>query len=443
MEKILSLTATELGQRIGSGKLCPVDLTESYLNSIKLNPKSESIFTKVMIKQVLEQAKKARSRARNNCRYSQLDGIPISWKDVCDTKGISTEAGSALLKNRIPSKTAMVIENVTKAGVTSIGKTHMSELAFSGLGVNPITKTPPNAIDPKLAPGGSSSGAAISVALNLNSGSIGSDTGGSVRVPAAWNNLVGLKTTHGLVSLEGVVPLCPKFDTLGPIVKSVEDATHILSAMLPEGNIEIQSNDLVINDVAIIETGFLDNLDNEIGCAFEKSLELLADYGIKITRIKSSVINEALALSAQVFSPEAYGIWKNIIEKDPSKMYPPILERFRSGQQTNGPDYVAAWQSLGSLRKKYLRLIDDFDIILAPTTPILPPKIDNLLSDNKYFAEQNLLALRNTRVANLLGLPALTLPTMFTFCGLMLMAKPFQEKFLLNIGKTIEGIIKN
>mgnify|MGYP001274955899 CR=1 FL=1 len=443
MEKILSLTATELGQRIGSGKLCPVDLTEAYLNFIKLNPKSESIFTKVMIEQVLEQAKKARSRVRNNCRHSQLDGIPISWKDVCDTKGIPTEAGSALLKNRIPGKTAMVIENVTKAGVTSIGKTHMSELAFSGLGVNPITKTPPNAIDPKLAPGGSSSGAAVSVALNLNSGSIGSDTGGSVRVPAAWNNLVGLKTTHGLVSLEGVVPLCPKFDTLGPIVKSVEDATNILSAMVPDCDIKIQSSDIKIKDVAVIETGFLDNLDNEIGYAFEKSLELLANYGIKITRIKSSIINEALALSALVFSPEAYGIWKNIIEKDPSKMYPPILERFRSGQQTNAPDYVEAWQSLGSLRKKYLKLTDDFDVILAPTTPILPPKINNLLTDSKYFAEQNLLALRNTRVANLLGLPALTLPTMFTFCGFMLMTKPFQEKFLLNIGKTIEGIIKN
>ena len=443
MEKILNLTATEIGQKIASEKLCPVELTEAYLNSIKSNPKSESVYTTVITETALKQAHRARKRAKNNGRLSLLDGVPVSWKDICDTKGIFTEAGSVLLKNRIPRKTALVIENMTLAGITSIGKTHMSELAFSGLGVNPVTKTPPNAIDPELAPGGSSSGAAVSVALNLASGSIGSDTGGSVRVPAAWNNLVGLKTTHGLISLKGIVPLCPKFDTIGPIVKSVEDSAHMLSAMLPNCDFKIQQDDLKAKHFAVIETALLDNLDNKIGQSFEKCLNLLSKYGMKITTIKTSVVKDALALSALVFSPEAYGTWKDVIEKGPSKMHPPILERFRSGQKISGPDYVKAWQSLENLKIKYLELTDQFNAILAPTTPILPPKIDHLLSDDQYFSERNLLALRNTRIANLMGVPALTLPSCSNYCGLMIVGKPFQEEALLNIGKTVERIIKN
>ena len=158
MEKILELTATEIGRGIASGKICPVDLTETYINRIKTNPKSQSIFTTVMINNALEQAYHARERAKKNIRLSLLDGVSISWKDICDTNGITTEAGSALLKDRVPSSNAEIIDAATNAGLISIGKTHMTELAFSGLGINPITQTPENSIEPKLAAGGSSSG---------------------------------------------------------------------------------------------------------------------------------------------------------------------------------------------------------------------------------------------------------------------------------------------
>ncbi len=442
MEKILKLTATEIGNRISAGKICPVEITEAYLDKIDSYPHSDSIFTEVMNESALTEACESRIRAKNNNRLSVLDGVCISWKDLCDTSGIATEAGSALLKNRIPSTNAVIIENAKKAGVISLGKTHMTELAFSGLGVNPITKTPGNSLNPKLAPGGSSSGAAVSVALNLTSGSIGSDTGGSVRVPAAWNNLVGLKTTHGLVSLKGIVPLCPKFDTIGPIVKSVEDAVNFLSSILNETKVELQKSNLKNKHFAIIETELLDDLEDKVGDSFEKSLNLLKDHGILISRIKSSIISDAMALAPLVFSPEAYATWKNVIEKDPSKMYPPILERFRSGQKISDPEYVNAWQDLEKLRKRYLDLVLQFDAVLAPTTAILPPKIDQLIESDEYFSERNLLALRNTRFANLMNLPALTIPTKTDFCGLMIIGKPLQEESLLTSGKLLENLIK-
>ena len=275
------------------------------------------------------------------------------------------------------------------------------------------------------------------------SGSIGSDTGGSVRVPAAWNNLVGLKTTHGLVSLKGVVPLCPRFDTIGPIVKSVEDASNFLSVILADKTIKIQDGGVKPLRLAVLETSLLDTLDTEIAITFERCLNSLSKSGTQVANIKSSIIYDSMGLSSTVFSPEAYGTWKNVIEKNPTKMHPPVLERFRSGQKISGPEYVSAWQQLDDLRKKFLDLVSSFDACIAPTTSILPPEISRSLNDHKYFSERNLQALRNTRFANLMGLPALTIPTDSNFCGFMIIGKPFKEKELLNIGKDIERIIKN
>ena len=274
MKEILQLSATQIGHKISLGEVCPVDLIEAYIEKINSYPKSNTIFTTIMIQKALKQAYEAKDRVKTNNRISILDGVPISWKDICDIEGYPSEAGSALLRGRVPNHNAEVIKNATQSGLISLSKTHMTELAFSGLGINPITKTPNNAIDSKLAPGGSSSGAAVGVALNLVAGSIGSDTGGSVRVPAAWNNLVGLKTTHGLVSLNGVLPLCPKFDTIGPIVKSVEDAANLLAAIIPNKRIKIQNDNSEIKHLAVIETVFLDNLDKKVDIVFEKGLEL-------------------------------------------------------------------------------------------------------------------------------------------------------------------------
>ena len=443
MENIIKLSATQIGKEINLGRVCPIELTEAYLDKINLCQSSKSIFTTVMTNHALKQAHEAKLRVKNNTQVSLLDGVPISWKDLFDTARVSTEAGSALLKGRVPTEDAVVVKNVTKAGVISLAKTHMTELAFSGLGVNPITKTPENSINSILAPGGSSSGAAVSVTLNLVAGSIGSDTGGSVRVPAAWNNLVGLKTTHSLLNLRGVVPLCPRFDTVGPIVKSVEDATNFLSILLGQQKIKLDDTALTTKSFAVIETTLLENLDDEISLSFENSLDLLSKNGVKITRLKSDIISEVMDLSSLVFSPEAYGTWKDLIEQNPDKMHAPVLERFRSGQSVSGPTYVKAWQKLEHLREQYTNMVSQFDVTLAPTTAITPPKIKHLLNDDAYFSERNLLTLRNTRLANLMGLPALTLPTKTNFCGFMLMGKPFGENTLLSIGKSVETMLRN
>src|SRR5210317_316866 len=231
MTDILQLTATELGEAIDKGDLGPVEITKTYLDAITAHPLSPRIYSELTQYRALAEAKDAEERARLMLRRSSLDGVPISWKDLYDTAGIKTEAGSLLLKGRVPSEDALVLKNATAMGAVCLGKTHMSELAFSGLGLNPRTATSPCVHDTDAVSGGSSSGAAASVAYGLAPVAIGSDTGGSVRIPSAWNDLVGLKTSSGRLSLKGVVPLVASFDTVGPLCRSVEDAALMLAVL--------------------------------------------------------------------------------------------------------------------------------------------------------------------------------------------------------------------
>ncbi|MGA1684985.1 MAG: amidase, partial [Gemmobacter sp.] len=225
------MTAAALGREIEAGRADPVALAEAFLGAIAAHPEGARVYARTTPERAMAEAGAARARARAGLRRHPLDGVPLSWKDLFDTAGIATEAGSALLAGRVPAADADVLAEATRAGLVCLGKTHMSELAFSGLGLNPVTATPPNVNDPARVPGGSSSGAAASVALGLAPAAIGSDTGGSVRIPAAWNDLVGLKTTEGRIGLGGVVPLAESFDTVGPLARSVEDCALILSAL--------------------------------------------------------------------------------------------------------------------------------------------------------------------------------------------------------------------
>ena len=224
-------TAAELGREIAAGRIDPVALAESCLEAIRSQDEDGRIYARLTGERALEEAKAAARRAREGRLAGPLDGVPVSWKDLFDTAGTATESGTPLLAGRIPDKDAEVLRRAGIAGTVCLGKTHQTELAFSGLGINPNTATPPNKGMPGHAPGGSSSGAAASLAHGLAPIAIGSDTGGSVRIPACWNSLVGLKTTHGVLPNDGVVPLCPGFDTVGPLARTVEDAALMFAAL--------------------------------------------------------------------------------------------------------------------------------------------------------------------------------------------------------------------
>ncbi|WP_128516068.1 amidase [Tabrizicola thermarum] len=436
------MTAAELGREIGKGRIHPVELTEAFLDQIESHPLAPRIYARATPARARAEAMAAASRAKTGLRKGLLDGVPISWKDLFDSAGVATEGGSALLKGRIPDRDATVLETATLQGLVCLGKTHMSELAFSGLGLNPVTATPPCLNDDRAVPGGSSSGAAASVAFGLAPAAIGSDTGGSVRVPAAWNDLVGLKTSVGSLPMGGVLPLCERFDTIGPLSHSVEDCALLLAALSGGAPTDLAGATLSGKRLAILETVALDDLRDRPAQGFDDAVARLGRAGASIARLSFPEAAEAMALSAALFTAEAYGIWRDIIETAPQKMFPRILERFRSGANVLGMDYVAGWRRLEAIRRNWAAETAAFDAVLVPTSPILPPSADRLLTDDAYYVTENLLALRNTRVGNMLGVCALTLPTSQPSCGISLMAGPGQEARLLKLGAAAERALR-
>ena len=436
-----NMTAAEMGRAIGAGTLDPVDLAQAYFAAIEAHPLSDRIYARLTKDRAMAEAHAARERAASGYRVSPLDGVPISWKDLYDTAGTVTEAGTALLKGRVPSQDARVLRNATLAGTVCLGKTHTSELAFSGLGLNPITATPPCVNDVNAVSGGSSSGAATSIAFGLAPVAIGTDTGGSVRIPAGWNDLVGLKTTSGQVSLEGVVPLCPQFDTVGPLAKTVEDAALTYAVLAGCVPIDTAPTSIKGRKLAILETVALDDLRDAPRAGFETAVAKFAEHGAQIERITAPEVAVALSLSATLFAPEAYGTWKDRIEAAPHLMFDKILERFRGGAHVGAAEYVAGWQRLTVLRRIFSDRTAGYDGVILPTAPILPPNIDRLLTDDVYYVEENLLALRNTRIGNLMGSCAITLPTGVPSCGIMIMGQPFGENQLLRLSLAAEAAL--
>ncbi|MEO9895160.1 MAG: amidase family protein [Paracoccaceae bacterium] len=437
MQHWLAMGLADLGRGIEAGDIDPVALTQTYLDAIDTHDVRDKVYSVVTAERAMAEAEAAAHRARNGQRLSLVDGVPISWKDLFDTADIVTEAGSKLLAGRTPKKDALVLQNASASGLVCLGKTHMSELAFSGLGYNPSTATPPCVNDASAVPGGSSSGAGASVAFGLAAAAIGSDTGGSVRIPSAWNDLVGLKTTSGRISLEGVVPLCLEFDTVGPLTRTVEDAAILMAAMEGRKPADLRGATLKGRRFGLLQSVVLDDLRDAPAAAYENAVDRLRQAGAVFEKVDVSELegpDGAMALSGPLFPGEAYGLWREIIEAHPEAMYEEILERFRIGLKFSAPDYVAAWARIRAARTAYDQKTAGFDAILAPTAPILPPNLERLLTDAEYYKTENLLALRNTRVGNLMGLCALTLPTGVPSCGIMLMGKPNCEEALLRIG---------
>lgn len=431
-------SAAQQGRAIAAGDLDPVDIAEAYLEVAAQAP---DVYARLTPERARCEAMAARERARAGLLRGPLDGVPISWKDLFDTACVATEAGSRLLKGRIPKADAEVLAQATLQGTVCLGKTHMTELAFSGLGLNPMTATPRNAVTVGLAPGGSSSGAAVSVKLAMAAAAVGSDTGGSVRIPSAWNDVVGLKTTHGRVSTKGVVPLCNRFDTVGPLARTVEDCALLLAALEGGAAPDLRDATLAGARLLVLEGVPFEGARPVPVAAFESAVDRLARAGARIERKALPMVAPAMALAGVLYAPEAYGLWREVIEATPDLMWAPILDRFRGGASILAADYVAGWAELEHLRADWAAATAAYDAVLLPTAPILPPDARRLMVDAEYFATENLLALRNTRIGNLFGLCALTLPTGEPMCGVSLMGAPFGEERLLRLGIAAEAAL--
>jgi len=440
-EDELQRPAAQLGREIAAGRVDPVALCESYLDAAARHPAGAAIYARTMPRRMRAQALAAAARARAGAPRGPLDGVPISWKDNFDVSGVGCEAGSHLLAGRVPDITSALVSSAEAAGLVGLGKTHMSELAFSGLGYNPMTATPPNRYFADAVPGGSSSGAAASVAQGLAAAAVGSDTGGSVRVPAAWNGLVGLKPAAGRLSQVGMVPLCPSFDIAGPITRTVEDAALLFAALAGERPADLRGAGLADVRLAVLENVAFEGIDDPPAVGFDRARVALERAGARLEALRVPEVSAAMELAGTVFTAEAWGYWGPDIAANREAMFDRVRDRFESGVSVRGGEYVDAWRRLRALRAAYRTATGGHDAVILPTTANRPPPLRRVAHDADFYVTENLRTLRNTRIANLLDLVALTVPTGEPAAGLMLMGPPGSEARLLRLGAAAEAAI--
>ncbi len=440
MDEWLTAGAAELGRGIAEQRIDPVALTETHLQTIAAHPFGPRIYARTTPDRALAEAAAARDRAKAGLRRGPLDGVPVSWKDLYDSAGSGTEAGTRLMAGRVPDRDAALLARGSAAGMVCLGKTHMTEIAFSGLGLNPSAATPPNAFDPEALPGGSSSGAAASVAYGLAPVAIGSDTGGSIRLPSTWNGLVGFKPTHGALPMTGAVPLCDSFDTAGPLARSVEDAALTLAALGGPGA-DLRGAALDGVRLLVVETVVTDDLEAAPAAAFDEALERLARAGVSITRAAHPALSEAYALSGPLYTAEAWARWRTRIESAPEAMYPPILDRVRAGREVSAADWIAGWAELRRLRADFRAATAGYDAVICPGAALLPPQAAAVAADPELFRTSNLKALRNTRLANLMGLCSVALPVGAPACGVLLNAAAGADARLLRLAAAAEKVL--
>ena len=433
--------AAEQGRALARGEITSRDLTEAYLAAIDAHPARDDIYVTATPERARAEADAADGRLKAGNAASPLDGVPISWKDLYDVKGVGCEGGTRLLKGRVAEADCTVVQRGTAAGTVCLGKTQTTEIAFSGLGVNPMAGTAPNAIDPARAPGGSSAGAAVSTKLGLAACGIGSDTGGSVRIPSAWNDLVGLKTTAGLIPTDGVIALSRTYDTVGPLCHTVEDAALMLSVLADQPVADWDGAALGDETLHVAETYVLDGCDPGPVEAMEDVLGVLAKAGANITRGPTPEFADVFRTMSDVSAivpAEAWAEWGDRIEANPGVMWPPIERRVRQGEHVEKALDDQARAEMDRHSAAIKERIGREGLIVLPASPCMPPVSADLLADQDYFTERNLLALRNTRLANLLVLSSITIPTGTPMCGLMLFALPGEEARLLRAGRAIE-----
>ena len=440
-----TLSALELGYLIANLEINPIDLAEYFLGRIQDKDPDHLIYLRTTAKRARSEAKAARTRAKTNMLRSPLDGVPISWKDLYDTAGIPTEGGTPLLSGRIPRTDALVLQRATNAGLVCLGKTNTVQFALGGIGTNPYTGTPPNAVlkDVPRVPGGSSCGAAISVAAGLAAAGIGSDTGGSVRVPAAWNSLVGFKTSYGAIPLDGVLPLAPSLDTVGPLTRSVSDAAALFAIMALRPPVDMKGLLSLKQLRLLIPTNVVwDNADTEIENTVRATLANLSESGASIIHAplpEFDQIGNVVSDHGGIALAEAYACWGHLIDPQNTHVDPSVLSRFHQGRDMTALDVEIVRAAIRNLTPRLYARLAGFDAMLMPTVPILPPPIKDVDNNQERYQAYNRRALRNTSLGNLIPCCAITLPLSHQIpCGLMVIAPAGQDQRLLRIAGSIE-----
>lgn len=457
--KILSSSLTSVSELIKDKKVSPLELVEKTLNRIdKLDPLLNS-FISIDREGSIKEAKIIEKELKTNYK-GPLHGIPIGVKDNIDTKDLKTTYGSMIYKDYLPKNNAIVIKHLKAAGAIIIGKHNTHQFAYGPTGDRSHHGATKNPYNTTKMTGGSSSGSAAAVAACLNYGAIGTDTGGSIRIPSAFCGIVGMKPTYGTISKRGIYPLSRILDHVGPMTRTIKDNALLLNVIHkydPKDPYAIyrRSEDFtrfigesVKNKVIGVPTNFFyDNLNDQVLQNIEETKEVFEHLGAKIAYIQIRDLDKMLDSQRLILRRDAYSIHERKLKQFPNLFDKEVKNRLLTGFDVKVSEYTTALQDRHIAKKEFNRVLEKVDVILTPTTPILPPNINERYpSDDKGDSGHiRSIITQQTAPLNLNGFPSLSLPCGYSDegmpIGIQLIGRQFEEAKLYQFGYALEHVL--
>jgi aspartyl-tRNA(Asn)/glutamyl-tRNA(Gln) amidotransferase subunit A len=448
------LTDMTVGQAAGliaARELSPVDLTRACLARIEQVEPDLTSFITVTAEPALAQAHAAEAAIGRGAYRGPLHGIPIALKDLFETNGVRTTAGSSFLATNVPDADAAVVHLLNVAGAVSLGKLNMHEWAFGTASNNPHYGACKNPWNLDHSPGGSSGGSGAALAARLCLAALGSDTGGSIRIPAALCGVVGLKPTAGRISTRGVLPLSWSLDHVGPMARCVRDVALLTQALAgydpaDPGSVDRPADDYLGNladgvrgwRVALASGPFFAVADGEVRAATRAAAGVFAELGARVTETALPVLDEAGAMNGLLLGAEATAYHHERLRENPAGFGADVREKLQRGLAHTATEYALARRAGSLLRRQFDLFFDDYDVLLLPATPTAAPRRDEPAAE--AAARPSLT--RFTAPFNLTGLPALSVPCGFTTSGLpiglQIVARPWAEATALRAGHAYE-----
>ena len=454
--EICYMSAGALGPLVKGGEISPVEIIQAHLSRIRATEPTLNSFITLLPEQALAAARQAERDIRAGRYRGPLHGIPVALKDLFNTGGVRTTSGSRIYDTFIPSEDCTVAARFREAGAILLGKLNMHQFAYGPTGENPDYGHMHNPWNPELVSGGSSGGSGSAAASGQCTITTGSDTGGSIRIPAALCGIVGLKPTYGRVSRHGLTPLAWSMDHPGPMVRTVEDAAIAMNVIAGHDPRDVASVNLPVPDYTAALTGdvqglrvgmprqfFEAPLDPEVRQAVQTALEHLESLGAEVREVDFPEFNDAAPISTTMLMAEASACFRDLLASDGGQLYEPVRLRLEAGLFISAADYLRAQQGRAVFDRATRRLLEDVDLLAGPTEPVTAPSLlqQQVLAGEREIGTVAALT-QYTRPYNITGFPAISVPCGFSSegmpIGLQLAGRPFDEETVLRAAHAYE-----
>ncbi|MDT5081694.1 MAG: aspartyl-tRNA(Asn)/glutamyl-tRNA(Gln) amidotransferase subunit [Mycobacterium sp.] len=457
--ELLNLSLAAASRAVADCEISPVDLVTAALRRLDTINGELCAYIDVYSEQALQVARASESLIAAGHRLGALHGIPVSLKDNISVENQVTTAGSQILREWRPAQDATVTQRLRSAGAIIVGKTNMHEFAWGGTSNNPHYGAVRNPWDPSRFPGGSSGGSGVAVATRTCFGSLGTDTGGSVRLPSAINGIVGLRPTFGRVSNAGVVPLAWSMDTVGPMARTVEDCAILLQAIAGHDSRDPASASAPVTDYAadlnrgieglrigIIPDYFFGHVQPQVGVAVQQAISLLNDAGATVVEVASRHIEGNISAQLTIEAAEPSTYHQEWLRQRPADYGDDVRLLLEAGELLLATQYLQAQRYRSVLRAEFLDALKRVDLFICPTLPFTATPVGDVLVEIEAGAPEDMLTaiMQFTGVPSLTGLPALSVPCGFDDNGLpigmQLIGRPFDESLLLQVGAAFQAM---